>query len=82
MHYSLVADSQQVEMLVFTREQFTRMEREQPAIAEKIMTHVMEKVRLRFVVVPGSILNFIMCRGSLSVPHTCHCCRCLRRLSG
>ncbi len=57
MHYSLVADSQQVEMLVFTREQFTRMEREQPAIAEKIMTHVMEKVRLRFVVVPGSILN-------------------------
>ena len=45
MHYSLVADSQQVEMLVFTREQFTRMEREQPHIAEKIMTHVMEKVR-------------------------------------
>lgn len=42
---SLVADSKEVEMLVFTREQFTKMEREQPVIAEKIMTHVMEKVR-------------------------------------
>ena len=46
MHYSLVADSDEIEILAFTREQFTRMEEEQPHIAEKIMTHVMEKVRL------------------------------------
>ena len=46
MHYSLVADSDEIEMLVFSRESFTRMEKEQPAVAERVMAHVMEKVHM------------------------------------
>merc|ERR1712086_724519 len=43
MHFSLIA-AQDMEVIEFSRAQFLVMEKEAPEIAERIMTHVMEKM--------------------------------------
>ena len=47
MHFSLIA-AQDMEVIEFSRAQFLVMEKEAPQIAERIMTHVMEKVRVQY----------------------------------
>jgi CRP-like cAMP-binding protein len=47
MHFSLIA-AQDMEVIEFSRAQFLVMEKEAPEIAERIMTHVMEKVRVQY----------------------------------